>query len=535
LRETLTDKALQCDTCISIDAGCKVLNRDLMSSSASTTATHELPDPEVASGRPTTAASHTEAASDVLSCDPSTDIAGALADLQLELQTAFAQRNAAYAERDTAVAERERLRVELNVRNCALDATKSHFMILDMKRPGSPIIYINRAMAAAHGYEPAELLGQSAKLLVATEHSKPEVRAIDDAMRTGTSVRTDLRARRKDGSCFHAGIFVGPVQNAHGDVTHYVAVGADITARLEEEANRRRLQEQLVNEMRERERMASELRLAHKLEAVGQLAAGIAHEINTPVQYVGDSVYFLQSAARDLEGLLQIYRREIDALPPGGALSAACERLRHAEARADLDFLRDEVPKAIERALDGIGRVTHIVRAIKEFAHPDGHEQKAADINHAIETTLTVTRNEYKYCATVVPQLGALPEVICNVGELNQVLVNLIVNAAHAIQESGKDAATGRITITTAVDGDAVLIRVADNGCGIPGPNLERIFDPFFTTKEVGKGTGQGLSIARSIIVERHGGRIGVTSEVGLGTEFTVHLPIVGRGGAPAS
>jgi PAS domain S-box-containing protein len=510
-----------------------------MSSSAPSTATHELPEPGESSGRPTSAASHTEAASaeaagGSLPYDPSTDIAAALADLQLELHAAFAQRNAAYDERDAAIAERERLRVELNVRNCALDATKTHFMILDMKRAGSPIIYINRAMAAAHGYEPAELLGKSARFLIATGHCEKELEVIDEAMRSGAFARTELRARRKDGSCFHAGIIVGPVQNTDGEVTHYVAVGADITARLEEEANRRRLQEQLVNEMRERERMASELRLAHKLEAVGHLAAGIAHEINTPVQYVGDSVYFVQSAARDLEDLLQVYRREIDALPPSGALTAARERLRLAEARADLEFLRDEVPKAIERALDGIGRVTDIVRAIKEFAHPDAHEQKAADINHAIETTLTVTRNEYKYCAQAVAQLGNVPEVICNVGELNQVLVNLIVNAAHAIQESGKDAATGRITITTAADGDAVLIRVADNGCGIPEPNLERIFDPFFTTKDVGKGTGQGLSIARSIIVERHGGRIDVTSEVGVGTEFTVRLPIAGRDGAPA-
>ena len=506
-----------------------------MSSFAPITASRELPAPEGLSGRPLSAASHTEELSALLEPEPSTDIPGALAGLQLELHALVAQRNAAYAERDAAVAERERLRVELNVRNCALDATKTHFMILDMKRPGSPIIYVNRAMAGAHGYEPAELLGKSAMQLIATEHCEQEVRAINQAMRAGGSVRTDVRGRRKDGSSFHAGIFVGPVQDAAGEVTHYVAVGADITARLEEEANRRGLQEQLVNEMRERERMASELRLGHKLEAVGQLAAGIAHEINTPVQYVGDSMYFVQSAARDLEGLLELYRREIATLPASAALSAACERLRHAEVRADLDFLRDEVPKAIERALDGIGRVTHIVRAIKEFAHPDTHEQTAADINRAVETTLTVTRNEYKYCATVDAQLGELPEVICNIGELNQVLVNLIVNASHAIQASGKDAAAGRITITTAADGDAVLIRVADNGCGIPEANLERIFDPFFTTKEVGKGTGQGLSIARSIIVERHGGRIDVTSEVGAGTEFTMHLPIAGRGGAPAS
>ena len=489
-----------------------VLNRAPMSSSAPSTVTRELPETEVQVDRHQPVASHTATPADVRAT---------LAALQLELRA--------------ALDERDRLRIELDVRNCALDATHSHFMILDMRQRGSPIVYANRALAAAHGYEPGELVGKSATFLLATEQCPAEVHAINNALRTGAALSTTVRARRKDGSFFHAGIFVGPVPNAAGDVTHYVTIGADITARLEEEANRRQLQEQLVSEMQERERMASELRLAHKLEAVGQLAAGIAHEINTPVQYVGDSVYFLQTAARDLETLLTLYRHEIEMLPHEPPLQAARERLHAAEARADLDFLRDEMPKAIDRALDGIGRVTHIVRAIKEFAHPDTQEQKAADINRAIETTLTVTRNEYKYCAIAVAQLGTLPEVVCNVGELNQVLVNLIVNAAHAIEQSGQDATTGRITITTDAVGDAAVIRVADNGCGIPDKNLERIFDPFFTTKEVGKGTGQGLSLARSIIVERHAGRIDVTSAVGAGTQFTIHLPIAGRAGASGS
>ena len=436
--------------------------------------------------------------------------------LELELDSALAAR-------DAAARERDRLQVELNLRNCALDATKTHFMILDMSQRGTPIVYVNRAMADAHGYAPEEMLGRSAMMFLAVDECPREVQIINDAIRAGEVARTEVRSRRKDGSVFSAGIFVGPVKNAAGVVTHFVAVGTDITKRLEEEANRRKLQEQLVNEMRERERMASELRLAHKLEAVGQLAAGIAHEINTPVQYVGDSLYFLQSAARDTEELLGIYRREL------GTQEVAMSRVREAEVRTDLDFLRTEVPRAFERALDGVARVTHIVRALKEFAHPDGNEQKAADLNRAIETTLTVTRNEHKYCATVETKLGALPEVVCNVGELNQVFVNLIVNASHAIQDAGKDATSGRIVISTEASDDAVLIRVSDNGCGIPERNLERIFDPFFTTKEVGKGTGQGLSIARAIVVERHAGRLDVTSEVGVGTEFVIRLPVAGR------
>jgi signal transduction histidine kinase len=187
------------------------------------------------------------------------------------------------------------------------------------------------------------------------------------------------------------------------------------------------------------------------------------------------------------------------------------------------------VPKAFERTLQGVERVAAIVRAMKEFAHPDANEHSPADLNHAIETTLIVAHNEYKYTATVETKLGPLPEVMCNVGELNQVFLNLIVNAAHAIQESGKDAATGRMTIATVRNRDSVVISIADNGCGIPEENLEKVFDPFFTTKEVGRGTGQGLAIARSIVSEKHGGSIDVHSTVGVGTHFIVRLPIVGR------
>jgi signal transduction histidine kinase len=201
--------------------------------------------------------------------------------------------------------------------------------------------------------------------------------------------------------------------------------------------------------------------------------------------------------------------------------------------QCDLDYLRIEVPKAFTRTFDGVERVTNIVKAMKEFAHPDANEQSPVDLKHALETTLLVASNEYKYVARVHTELAELPQVICNVGELNQVFLNLIVNAAHAIKDSGKDVDTGEIKIRLGVEGDEAVIRVSDNGCGVPPENLSKLYDPFFTTKEVGRGTGQGLAISHSIVVDKHDGEIGVSSDVGVGTEFTVRLPIRGRNGRP--
>jgi two-component system, NtrC family, sensor kinase len=429
----------------------------------------------------------------------------------------------------TERAARARLQSDLDLRNCALDAGTTHFMIIDVSEKHWMIVYANRAIAKDHGYEPSEICGRTPAWLTPLESNREAFAQIGEAVLGGNSVRIEMVARRKDGSTFWVGMLMAPVRNAAGVVNHYFGIGADITARLEQERTQRRLQEQLYNEMRERERMAIELRLAQKLESVGRLAAGVAHEINTPIQYIGDSVLFLQSAQADLWKLQLAYRSAFERLAQNEPLQLLAPTVAAVEADIDLDFLSQEIPEAFERTLQGIERVAAIVRAMKEFAHPDCIEHSCADLNHAIETTLTVARNEYKYSAQIETHFGELPLVLCNVGELNQVFLNLIVNASHAITESGKEADTGRITITTAADGAEVSICVADNGCGIPAENLEKVFDPFFTTKPVGRGTGQGLAIARSIIVEKHGGRVDVHSTVGSGTSITVRLPASGR------
>ncbi|HEU4600402.1 MAG TPA: ATP-binding protein, partial [Steroidobacteraceae bacterium] len=411
----------------------------------------------------------------------------------------------------------------------ALDAASTYFAIVATTQSEHPVVYANRAFASHHGFsDPSSVIGMSIGALLARYSNSPQFAALNEALSTGESARVEMHGTREDGSSAWIGLSVIPIADASGQIAHHVVLGADITARLEADRKKEELQLRLVEEMRERERIAIELRLAQKLESVGRLAAGLAHEINTPIQYVADSVYFLKSAFEDLSKVFAAYR-EAAATQAKQAGDETVARLKALESTADYDFLSEEVPKAFERTLEGTDRVAGIVRAMKEFAHPDTNEHKPADINHALQTTLTVARSEYRYAAQIRTQFGELPEVLCNIGELNQVFLNLIVNSAHAIADTGKDSTTGLISIGTTLNGEEVQISIADNGCGIPRENLEKIFDPFFTTKEVGRGTGQGLAIARSIVVDKHGGRIDVASEPGGGTEFIISLPVQGR------
>lgn len=278
----------------------------------------------------------------------------------------------------------------------------------------------------------------------------------------------------------------------------------------------------------EHARMETELRMAQKLEAVGQLAAGIAHEINTPIQFVGDGLVFLRESFEDLERLLGAYRDALGGLMAGAATHDDIRaQLEQAEDAADVEYLRERVPGAFARTLEGVERVASIVRAMKEFAHPQ-RAQAPADINRALKTTLEVTRNEYKYVAEVVTDFEDLPEVVCNLSDINQVFLNLIVNAAHALQDvRAETGRLGTIRISTRREGDSAVITVADDGPGIAAAIQTRVFDPFFTTKSVGRGTGQGLAIVRSV-VERHGGSVRFETTPGAGTTFTIRVPFAG-------
>jgi signal transduction histidine kinase len=290
----------------------------------------------------------------------------------------------------------------------------------------------------------------------------------------------------------------------------------------------------LTAEVRARERAELDLRQAHKLEAVGRLAAGVAHEINTPVQFIGDSMNFIRDALGDLTPLIRRYQGLRQAAEKELSLRQISEEIARNEEDADLEYALENVPQALERSLDGLKRVATIVRSLKEFAHPDHKDMAPIDLNQAIESTLVICKHEYKLVADIETDFQPLPPVTCHPGEINQVILNIVVNAAHAIEETvGATGARGVIRVRTMRGGDDVVISIADTGSGIAPEIRDRIFEPFFTTKEVGKGTGQGLAVARSLI-ENHGGKLTFTSSPGQGTMFIVRLPF-GReaGGFP--
>jgi PAS domain S-box-containing protein len=307
------------------------------------------------------------------------------------------------------------------------------------------------------------------------------------------------------------GLTITPVRRTEEDLSEILVIGTDTT-------DRNMLEEQL--------------RQAQKLESVGQLAAGIAHEINTPTQYIGDNVQFLKTAFHDLKCLLTNYEGLLAAAKGDTLSPETLKGVIDAVERADSAYLLEEIPKAIEQTVEGIDRVSKLVGAMKEFSHPGTKEKASLDLNRAIESTITVSRNEWKYVADVETDFDkSMPMVSCHPGQFNQVILNLIINAAHAIADVADKggSARGTITIQTRNCGEWAEIRIEDTGSGIPENVRSRIFDPFFTTKEIGKGTGQGLAIARSVVVDRHGGTIHFETEDGKGTTFIVRIPQDGR------
>jgi PAS domain S-box-containing protein len=365
---------------------------------------------------------------------------------------------------------------------------------------------LNRAGTEMLGWAENELLGTS--IHDAVHSPRGEVGALEKGcslleMVGRSAEMVNKTFVRKDGSTFQVTCTVATLE------TGAVTPGTVVTFR----------------DVTEMQRAELESRHDQKLESLGRLSAGLAHEINTPIQYVGDNTRFLASAYADMLELLLVYR-DCMALSLGElGWAERTVRAQQAETKADVEYLAAEIPTAVSQSLEGIERVAALVRAMKSFSYKDTAEQSYADLNEAIRTTLTVASNEVKYVADVVLDLAELPEVMCQRGDLSQVFLNLLVNAADALADKPE---RGEIRISSAVAGPTVVISFVDNGSGIPEHIRQSIFDPFFTTKGVGKGTGQGLALARAVL-DKHGGSIDVRSVMGEGTEFTLRLPIAGR------
>jgi len=325
---------------------------------------------------------------------------------------------------------------------------------------------------------------------------------------TESSYRCDNLPYEQEGKKRLLGLSVLRIPSEGSGQTGFIITGADVTERVGLEL---------------------QLRQAQKLEGIGQLAAGIAHEINTPTQFVGDNIRFLKDSWGPVAEFLEFCGTVQSEWAAGPVSPEHLQRFSELHRKCDLEYVSEHIPKAIDLSLEGVKRIAKIVKGFKEFSHPGSEEKRAINLNQAIETTISVARHEWKYCAELVTAFDDdLPLVPCLIGEFNQVMLNLIVNSAHAISSAVEKNGTGKgtITISTRREGEWAQVAVADTGAGIPVEIRSRVFEPFFTTKEVGKGTGQGLALAHAAIVNRHQGQLWFESELGQGTTFFIRLPL---------
>jgi|GEM_PF-1200717 len=442
---------------------------------------------------------------------------------------------------------------ELQAQKTALD---EHAIVSITDMEGT-ITYVNDKFCSISGYAREEWLGQNHRLINSGLHPDEFFAQMWRTLTSGRVWHGEIRNRRRDGGFYWLDSTVVPFLDADGKPYQYIAIRTDITARKQMEESlkdvnvelQKRVEErtealsramkQLETDIAERTRSQSLLQaqyqelesLHHKLQeaqtqllqseklaSIGQLAAGVAHEINNPIGFVQSNLGSLENYMRDLFTLIERYEATETALPPPPR-----DELAALKQRLDLSYLREDIPQLMSESREGITRVRKIIQDLKDFSRLDSSpDWQYADLHLGLDSTLNIVHNEIKYRAEVVKEYGDIPEIECLPSQLNQVFMNLLVNAAHAME-----GPRGTITLRTdlADSGTEVWVEVADTGKGIPEEILGRIFDPFFTTKPVGKGTGLGLSLAYGII-QKHNGRIEVASEVGKGTTFRVTLPI---------
>ncbi len=381
---------------------------------------------------------------------------------------------------------------------------------------GGTIKFVNQSWIGMHGYDSAdELIGNHISMFHTEQQVRDEVKPFNELVVKNGQHTGEVGHVRKDGATFQSEMRVTLLKDENDQPIGLIGFMVDITERKRIEDDRLRLQ--------------VENQHAQKMTSIGELAAGIAHEINTPTQYVGDNTRFLQDSFKDLSTVMDQFTGLLKACKDDVVTDELVSNVEKACEDADIEYLFEEIPTAIEQTLEGTVRVASIVRAMKEFSHPGSDNKTPVDLNRALETTITISRNEWKYVSDVETDFDTtLPFVECMPGDVNQGFLNMITNAAHAIQmkEGREETEKGVIRVSTRNLDDMVEIRITDTGGGIPEAIRAQIFDPFFTTKEVGKGTGQGLTITYDIFVNKHGGTITFESEEGVGTTFIIQLPV---------
>ncbi len=376
--------------------------------------------------------------------------------------------------------------------------------------------YLNQGALDQVGYSEEELLSMT-PLDIKPLFTEQSFRKLAEQLLAspGSSMTFETLHRHKDGHDIPVEIQMQYVvlDEEHG---RFVAVVRDISKRKQAEAEKEMLQAQMLQ--------------SQKLESVGQLAAGIAHEINTPAQFLGTNMDFLDESFHDVKNLIKEYQGLVQLVKDGEVSPELLTNLEQSVEDLDWKYLAEEIPLTIKQSREGVVRISKIVRAMKEFSHPGSKDKAPVNINAIINTTMTVASNEWKYVAEIENDLAPdLPSVTCLADEMGQVFLNILVNAAHAVGDKLGDTPDGKkglISISSRLDGEWIEIRIKDNGKGMPDSIREHIFDPFFTTKEVGKGTGQGLAIAHSVVTDKHQGSLTCESEEGVGTSFIIRLPI---------
>jgi len=376
------------------------------------------------------------------------------------------------------------------------------------------IEYVNPVFEQKTGYRKEEVLNGKPSILKSGKQGRTFYSKIWETIISGKSWKGDLINRKKDGTFIEESIIISPISDESGKIINFVSVSRDFS---------------------EQKKLINQLNHAQKMEAIGTLAAGIAHEINTPMQYIMDNTIFIKKSLGRLLSFIDSVRNMESEFSENDSFETLFKRIREIEKMKKIPFTEDEIPDSIQDTLDGIERVRKLVLAMKDFSHPGKIDKGYSNINKAIDSTIVITRNVWKYCADLEYDFDkTLPNIYCSIDDVNQVFLNMIVNASDAIKEKQSmklereaiSGEKGKITIRTKNLKNSVLITISDTGSGIPQTIINKIYEPFFTTKPIGKGTGQGLAISHDVIVNKHNGELDVNSVIGEGTTFTIKLPI---------